>query len=90
MLVDARFLDLLQPDTILVNTARATLVDEPALADALRGGGLADRTLFTPHAAAQPVEAVDQMGLGAVDALLALLRGEQPPNLVRPPDRDGT
>lgn len=115
VLVDSRFLDLLQPDTILVNTARATLVDEPALADALRGGGLrayatdvlgtesgadgaehpllaadlADRTLFTPHAAAQTVEAVDQMGRGAVDAVLALLRGEQPPNLVRLPDPDG-
>ena len=51
--------------------------DNPLLAD-----DLVDRTLFTPHAGAQTVEAVDQMGRGAVDAVLARLRGEQPPNLV--------
>ncbi len=119
VLVDARFLSQLAPGTILVNTARAALVDEPVLADALRGSrlrayatdvlgtesaaegadhplldpDLADQTLFTPHSAAQTVEAVDQMGRGAVDAVLALLRGEALPNLVRlpdlPPDAEG-
>jgi D-3-phosphoglycerate dehydrogenase len=108
--VDERFLALAKPDLLLVNTARATLVDEPAVAAALRAGrlrayasdvlgteagsqdnplladDLRDRTLFTPHAAAQTVEAVDQMGRGAVDAVLALLRGEQPPNLVPLPE----
>ncbi len=95
------FLDLVRPSAMLVNTARASLVDESAVADALRtdrlrgyaadvlgseagaaenpllADDLADRTLFTPHAAAQTVEAVDQMGRGAVDAVLALLRGER-------------
>ncbi len=109
VVVDRPFLDLVRPDLLLVNTARATLVDEPALADALRAGRLGryasdvlgseagqhanplladdllDRTLFTPHCAAQTVEAVDGMGRGAVDAVLAHLRGERPPNLVRPP-----
>ncbi len=112
VLVDARLLGHVRPDAILVNTARATLVEESALAEALRHGrlrgyaadvlatesdpsgagvsplladDLVDRTLFTPHAAAQTVEAVDQMGRGAVDAVLALVRGEPLPNLVRLP-----
>jgi D-3-phosphoglycerate dehydrogenase len=106
VLVDAPFLSLTRSHLVLVNTARAALVDESAVARALRADrmrtyatdvlasedgsqdspllaeDLVDRTLFTPHAAAQTVEAVDQMGRGAVDAVLAHLRGEQPPNLV--------
>ncbi|HMG30032.1 MAG TPA: NAD(P)-dependent oxidoreductase, partial [Jiangellaceae bacterium] len=86
--------------------ARGTLIDEAALAAALRAGrlhryaadvlgspagsldnplladDLLDRTLFTPHAGAQTVEAVDRMGRSAVDAVLALVRAEEPPNLV--------
>ena len=109
VVVDARFLRMTRPDLVLVNTARASLVDEAALADALRASrlrtyaadvlgseagshdnplladDLVDRTLFTPHAGAQTVEAVDGMGRGAVDAVLAHLRGEQPPNLVPAP-----
>jgi D-3-phosphoglycerate dehydrogenase len=92
----------------VVNTARAGLVDEQAVATALRAGwlrayatdvlateagatspllaeDLADRTLFTPHAGAQTVQAVDAMGRGAVDAVLAHLRGERPATLVPTP-----
>ena len=111
VLIDASFLALAKPHLVLVNTARGGLVDEAAVADALRAGSmrtyatdvlrseadgrvsplladdLADRTLFTPHAGAQTVEAVDQMGRGAVDAVLALLRGERPANLVLPSGR---
>ncbi len=103
-LVDAAFLDRVKPTAILVNTARANLVDEQALAAALRAGrlhryaadvlgseagnaanplldeDLLDRTVFTPHAGAQTVEAVDRMGRGAVDAVLAMIRAEDPPN----------
>ena len=106
VLVDAAFLRQLKPRCMLINTARATLVDEAAVASALQSGTLrryaadtlgsesamtgnpllteplADRTLFTPHAAAQTVEAVDRMGRGAVDAVLAVLRDEMPPNVV--------
>ena len=112
VVVDEAFLGRVRPTMILVNTARASLVDEPAVADALRSGRLAgyatdvlgtevssrdhahpllaedlrDRTVFTPHAAAQTVEAVDGMGRGAVDAVVAVLRGEQPRHLVPLPD----
>ena len=105
VVVDARLLGLARPSALLVNTARAGLVDEAAVADALGAdrlrcyatdvlateageaspllaSDLADRTLFTPHAGAQTVEAVDGMGRGAVDAVLAHLRGETPGNLV--------
>jgi D-3-phosphoglycerate dehydrogenase len=104
-LVNSTFLALLKSSAILVNTARANLVDETAVAEALRtghlhryaadvlGGGhgklnplladdLRDRTVLTPHAGAQTVEAIDRMGRGAVDAVLAVMHGEQPANLV--------
>jgi D-3-phosphoglycerate dehydrogenase len=104
-LVDASFLEQVKPTAILVNTARSTLIDEEALAAALRSGrlhryaadllgsqagidnplladDLLDRTLFTPHVGAHTVEAVDRMGRSAVDAVLALARAEEPPNLV--------
>ena len=111
VLVGDSLLRLTRPHLVLVNTARAALVDEAAVARALRSDrlrryaadvlgseaghhdspllapDLADRTLFTPHAAAQTVEAVDQMGRGAVDAVLAHLRGEQPTHLVPLPER---
>jgi D-3-phosphoglycerate dehydrogenase len=107
ILVNGPWLARARPGLILVNTARANLVDEPALAQALRsgavrryaadslstetghGGGspllaadLIDKTIFTPHSAAQTVQAVDGMGIGAAAAVLAVLRGETPPNLV--------
>jgi D-3-phosphoglycerate dehydrogenase len=106
LLVDAAVLQQVKPECMLINTARASLVDESAVASALQSGALrryaadtlgsesasmtspllieplADRTLFTPHAAAQTVEAVDRMGRGAVDAVLAVLRDEMPTNVV--------
>lgn len=107
--IDANWLQQAKPGVVLVNTARATLVDEPALAAALRdgrvqvyaadtiatelatgspspllNGALIDQTNFTPHWAAQTVEAVDNMSAGVVAAVLAVLRSETPPNIVPP------
>jgi len=38
--------------------------------------------ILTPHSAAQTVEAVDNMGVGAAAAVLAVLAGTAPPNVV--------
>jgi D-3-phosphoglycerate dehydrogenase len=111
-IVDTRWLSRTRPGLILVNTARADLVDEAALAAALRNGtvaayaadtlsteghagaaspllagDLADRVTVTPHSAAQTVEAIDLMGGGAVAAVLAVLRGEEPDCVVNQPAR---
>lgn len=110
MLIDAAWLATTRPGALLVNTARAGLVDEAAVADALISGrlggyatdtlsaelsggppsplldpGLADRTVFTPHWAGHTIGAVDAMGRGATDAVLALLRGEVPAHRVVAP-----
>ncbi|GAA2898427.1 hypothetical protein GCM10010517_63520 [Streptosporangium fragile] len=108
-LVDAAWLARIGEPVTLVNTARGDLVDESALAAALRAGRVAayaadtlrvegghtdspllapdlrERVIVTPHLAAQTVEAVDRMGLAAVDDLLRVLDGRVPANLVPPP-----
>jgi D-3-phosphoglycerate dehydrogenase len=105
--VDAGWLEQARPGLVLVNTARGDLVDEPAMATALRDGrvasyacdvlvagpetsgagplqaaDLAGRVLITPHIAGQTAEAVSRMGEAAVQNVLAVLRGERPPNPV--------
>lgn len=102
LVVDEDWLATAAPGLVLVNTARAGLVDEAALARALQDGrvatyaadtlsteaggaespllvgSLADRVTVTPHTAAQTVQAVDLMGLGAVAAVQAVLAGGEP------------
>ena len=40
-IVDARLISLMKPTAYLINTARGPIIDQSALADALRSGGLA-------------------------------------------------
>lgn len=108
--IDAGWLRHAKTGVIVVNTARASLIDESAMAAALTDAtvrvyaadtlssesaadrpsplldpALADQTIFTPHSAAQTVEAVDNMSRGAVNAVLAVMRGETPVNIVALP-----
>ncbi len=108
-LVDAEWLRGADPHLILLNTARASLVDEQAVATALATGGLgayaaddiggghgevdspllaqplSDRVIVTPHSAAQTLEAVDNMSLAATEAVLAVLAGRPPANIISGP-----
>jgi (S)-sulfolactate dehydrogenase len=68
-LIDARRLALMKPDAILVNTARGGIVDEAALAEALRAARLG----------AAALDVFDQEPLGAGSVLAGI------PNLVLTP-----
>jgi D-3-phosphoglycerate dehydrogenase len=99
-LVDAPFLAAMKPGAVLINTARASLLDEHAVAEALRGGRLAaaavdvhgdDSPLLsapnvtvTPHIAAQTTQSIDRMGTQAAAEVLRVLRGDRPLNPVHP------
>ena len=72
-LMDARRLALMKPDAVLINPARGGIVDEAALADALRGGRLGGAAL----------DVFDTEPLGAGSALAGI------PNLLLTPHIGG-
>jgi D-3-phosphoglycerate dehydrogenase / 2-oxoglutarate reductase len=105
LLVDDAWVSAARPGQVLVNTARADLVDEEAVCAGLRSGSLfafaadtlaaeavgtspllaedlVDRVVVTPHLGAQTTEAVDRMGMMAVDAVLDVLGGRTPRHVV--------
>ena len=111
-IVDSTWLTTAADGLVLLNTARAALVDEVAVAASLRAdrlgvyaaddisthaettasGGinpllspdLVDKVILTPHSGAQTIESVDNMGAAATEAVLAVLAGREPRNLVHP------
>jgi D-3-phosphoglycerate dehydrogenase len=80
----------MRPGALLVNTARAELVDDEQVAAALSDGTLGgaaldvftagspllrlDNVIASPHAGAATVEAVERTGVAAVDEVYRLLR----------------
>ncbi len=92
-----------------INTARAALIEEQALVDALESGHLGGAALdtfaveppgfdhplvrhpaviTTPHSAGNTVEVANHQGASVSAALLQLLRGEIPRNIVNPQTLD--
>lgn len=92
--VDAALLERVRDRALLVNTARDDLVDERAVAEALRTGRLggyaadvgdqegpladAPNVLMTRHVASHTVEAIDRMGSMAAEEVLRALADEPP------------
>ena len=104
MIGEAQFAQM-KPGAFFINTARAALIDEQALVDALENGSIAGAGLdtfaeeppgfdhplvqhpsvmCTPHSAGNTVEVAHHQGESVSAALLQLLKGEKPHNVLNP------
>jgi glyoxylate reductase len=103
-LLNDRTFALMKPTCIVINTSRGPVVDEKALARAVKdrriaGAGLdvferepdiepalleMEKVVLAPHIASASHETRLKMCMMAADNLLAVLKGQRPPNLVNP------
>jgi glyoxylate reductase len=103
-LLNDRTFALMKPNCIVINTSRGPVVDEKALARAVKdrriaGAGLdvferepdiepalleMENVVLAPHIASASHETRLKMCMMAADNLLAVLKGQRPPNLVNP------
>jgi glyoxylate reductase len=103
-MIGEREFALMKPTAFVINTARGAIIDEAALARALKerkiaGAGLDvfeneprvpksllrhPNVVATPHLGSAVAELRAQMANIVVDNILAILRGERPPNCINP------
>ena len=101
-MIGERELKMMKPSAILVNTSRGPVVDEKALARALKEGTIRaagldvyehepevepelkglDNVALAPHLGSATIQTRTEMGLRAVRNIIAVLRGQEPPDRV--------